>query len=107
VHAYGSPRLITDDDACYALLETLVRTHEAPFARPWRFQVPEGEVRQKMRGIVAFALRITRLEGKLKLSQNRSLTDQQHVAATLQQSADPVSPDVGTLMQQRQATRRT
>jgi transcriptional regulator len=107
VHAYGAPRLITDYEACYALLDTLVRTHEAQFARPWRFQLPEDYVRQMMRGIVAFAIRITRLEGKFKLSQNRSLTDQQHVAGILQGSADPVSRDVGTLMQRRQAARRT
>jgi transcriptional regulator len=107
VHAYGSPRLITDDDACRALLETLVRTHEAPFATPWRFQGPEAELRKKMQGIVAFALRITHIEGKLKLSQNRSLADQRHVAETLQQSADPVSRDVGILMQQQQDGRRT
>jgi transcriptional regulator len=107
VHAYGSPRLITDDDACRALLDTLVRTYEAPFATPWRFQMPEAELRKKMQGIVTFAIRITRLEGKLKLSQNRSLADQQHVAETLQRSDDPVSRDVGTLMQQRQAMRRT
>jgi transcriptional regulator len=106
VHAYGTPRLITDYDACYALLDTLVRTHEAQFARPWLFQLPEDYVRKMMQGIVAFAIHITRLEGKFKLSQNRSLTDQQHVAATLQQSADPVSRDVGILMQQRQATRK-
>jgi transcriptional regulator len=107
VHAYGSPRLIIDDDACRALLDTLVRAHEAPFASPWRFQMPEAELRKKMRGIVTFAIRITRLEGKLKLSQNRPLADQQHVAETLQRSADAVSRDVGTLMQQRQAMRRT
>src|SRR5713101_578444 len=103
VHAYGTPRLITDYDACYALLDTLVRTHEVQFARPWLFQLPQDYVRKMMQGIVAFAIRITRLEGKFKLSQNRSLADQQHVAATLQQSADAVSRDVGTLMQQRQA----
>jgi transcriptional regulator len=107
VHAYGSPRLITDDDACRALLDSLVRTHEAPFTTPWRLQMPEAERHKKMQGIVTFAIRITRLEGKLKLSQNRSLADQQRVAATLQQSADPVSRDVGTLMQQRHDARRT
>jgi transcriptional regulator len=107
VHAYGSPRLITDEDACQALLDTLVRTHEAPFATPWRFQMPEAERRQKMQGIVTFAIRITRLEGKLKLSQNRSLADQQQVAEILQQSPDATSRDVGVLMQQRQAARRT
>jgi transcriptional regulator len=107
VHAYGSPRLITDDDSCRALLDTLVRRHEAPFATPWRLHMPEAELRQKMQGIMTFAIRITRLEGKLKLSQNRSLEDQQRVAATLQQSADPMSRDVGALMQQRQEARRT
>ena len=105
VHAYGTPRLITDYDACYALLDTLVRTHEAQFAKPWLFQLPEDYVRKMMRGIVGFAIHITRLEGKYKLSQNRSLTDQRNVATTLQQSPDPVSRDVGTLMQQRQAVR--
>jgi transcriptional regulator len=107
VHAYGSPRLITDADACRALLDTLVRTHEAPFATPWRLQMSEAEARQKMQGIVTFAVRITRLEGKLKLSQNRSRTDQQRVVAMMQQSPDPVSREVGTLMQQRHETRRT
>jgi transcriptional regulator len=68
---------------------------------------PEDYERQTIQGIVTFAIRITRLEGKLKLSQNRSLTDQQYVGATLQQSTDPVSRDVGTLMQQRQDARRT
>jgi predicted FMN-binding regulatory protein PaiB len=47
------------------------------------------------------------LEGKLKLRQNRSLVDQQRVAATLQQSADPMSRDIGVLMQQRHDARRT
>src|SRR5215469_17585894 len=106
VHAYGTPHLVTDYDAFYALLDTLVRTHESQFARPWPFQLPEDYVRKMMQGIVAFAIHITRLEGKFKLSQNRSLTDQQHVAATLQQSPDPLSRDVGLLMQQRQAMRR-
>jgi transcriptional regulator len=69
--------------------------------------MPEVERRQKMQGIVTFAIRITRLEGKLKLSQNRSLADQQQVAESLQQSPDAVSQEVGSLMQQRQAARRT
>ena len=42
VHAYGSPCLITDDDASHALLDTLVQTHEAPFATTgvWRSAAP-------------------------------------------------------------------
>jgi transcriptional regulator len=107
VHAYGRPRLITDEEACRALLDTLVRTYEASFATPWRLHMPEAELRQKIQGIMTFAICLTRLEGKLKLSQNRSLADQQQVAATLRESADPVSRDVGALMQQRHESRRT
>jgi transcriptional regulator len=54
---------------------------------------------------VGFTIQITRLQGKWKLSQNRSVTDQQNVAATLQQSPDALSRDVGILMRQRQAMR--
>jgi predicted FMN-binding regulatory protein PaiB len=50
---------------------------------------------------------MTRLEGKLKLSQNRTLTDQQQVAETLQHRGESVSRGVGTLMGERQAARRT
>ena len=107
VHAYGTPHLVTDYEAFYALLDTLVRTHESQFAKPWRFQLPEDYVRKMMQGIVGFTIRITRLQGKWKLSQNRSATDQQNVAATLQQSPDPLSRDIGLLMQQRQAMRRS
>jgi transcriptional regulator len=106
VHAYGTLRPITEYEEFYALLSTLVRTYESQFATPWLFQLPDDYVRKMMQGIVGFGMRITRLEGKYKLSQNRSLTDQQNVAATLQQSRDPVSQDVGRLMQRRQAARR-
>ena len=94
MHAYGWPGLITDDDACRVLLDTLVRTHEAPFATPWRLQRPEAELRQKMLAIVTFAIRMTRLGGKLKLSQNRSVTDQQQVRRPC--SRVPI-PGAGTL----------
>jgi transcriptional regulator len=106
VHAYRAPRLITDQAEFYALLENLVRTHESQFARPWLFELPDDYVHNMMQGIVGFGMRITRLEGKYKLSQNRSRTDQENVAATLQQSAEPLSRDVGILMQQRQAAGR-
>jgi transcriptional regulator len=101
VHAYGTPRLITDHGEFYALLDTLVRTHEAQFATPWRFALPEDYVHKMMQGIVGFAIHITRLEGKFKLSQNRSSTDQEHVVAALQHSNDAVSRDVAALMRQR------
>jgi transcriptional regulator len=89
VHAYGVPRIIEDHDELYRLLEVLVDTHEAGFERPWRFALPDDFVRDLMRSIVGFEIRITRLEGKLKLSQNREPEDQRRVREALGSSPDP------------------
>src|SRR5690349_24196495 len=55
---------------------TLFRS-EAAFDQPWAMDLPEDYLRKMIRGIVAFEMPITRLEGKFKLSQNRSARDQQ------------------------------
>ena len=52
------------------------------------------------RGIVTFEMPILRLEGKLKLSQNRSASDRQRVVAALGQRADDGAHSVQALMQE-------
>ena len=51
-----------------------------------------------LQGIVAFEITVTRLEGKAKLSQNRSLTDQTNVANWLLTHEDASAKEVGRLM---------
>ncbi len=83
-HAYGVPRLIEDKTELYDLLRTLVQTYEAGFEKPWAFEsLPDDYVQKMMQGIVGFEIPIARLEGKFKLNQNRSTTDQARVAAAL------------------------
>ena len=53
-----------------------------------------------MDGIVGFEMAVTRLEGKYKLSQNRSQADQKNVSDTLLQSSDPAARAVGVEMKQ-------
>ena len=45
-----------------------------------------------------FEIEITRLEGKLKLSQNRSLADQQTVVEALTRQGDRLGMEVAELM---------
>jgi transcriptional regulator len=54
-----------------------------------------------MRGIVAFEIPITRLEGKAKLSQNRPAGDQARVRDALAASGDPLAAAVADLMAAR------
>jgi len=75
VHAYGTARTV---DAEAALME-LVDAIEPAYRKQWD-ELPE-EFRAKMAGgVTAFEIRVNRLEGKYKLSQNRPVPDQVRVA---------------------------
>ena len=66
IHAYGIPRIVSDEELLYTLLKDSVNTFEAGFATPWTIQHRGDFMRKKMRAIVGFELPITRLEGKMK-----------------------------------------
>ena len=101
VHAYGTPHLIEDTTALYTILQALVQKHESHFEKPWTLQPPGDFMQNKMRAIVGFQIPITRLEGKYKLNQNRSVNDQVRVVAALEGNADPPSAEVAELMSKR------
>ena len=98
VHAYGVPRLIEDSTELSNILLATVQTNEAQFAHPWQVELLNEHVQKKLKAIVGFEIEITRLEGKFKLSQNRSMNDQQEVITALDQS---LSPETAQLMRQR------
>ncbi|MGH2346977.1 MAG: FMN-binding negative transcriptional regulator, partial [Chloroflexota bacterium] len=98
VHAYGTPRLVEDEDRVRADLRALVGLHEQGRDVPWTMDLPEEYVARMVRGIVAFELPISRLEGKFKLSQNRPTRDRERVAAALAESADPLARDVQAML---------
>ena len=105
VHAYGMPHVIEDQAALRKLVYETVQTYESGFEQPWQIDMPEDAFQGKLKGIVGFEMEITRLEGKFKLSQNRSETDQERVSEELQGSGDSVSAAVGALMDSRRKTR--
>ena len=89
VHAHGRLRLFDDPDRLLALVTRLTDTHEAGRAAPWRVaDAPEPFVRAQLKGIVGFEVEIERLDGKRKLSQNRTPADRAGVTAALALSAD-------------------
>jgi len=91
VHAYGIPRLLEDNEELYKLLKILIETHEAQFESPWPFQLPDDYLQKMMHGIVGFEIEITRLEGKFKMSQNRTESERENVIAALQESSDTLT----------------
>ncbi|MCD5995394.1 FMN-binding negative transcriptional regulator [Pseudomonas sp. CDFA 602] len=76
VHAYGQAEVFTDPERLKQLLNDLTNRHESGRAQPWSIDDAPADYIAKMLGaIVGFALPIQRLEGKHKLSQNRSAED--------------------------------
>jgi transcriptional regulator len=84
VHAYGYLKVIEDGQWLMAHLERLTNTHEADFPIPWKVgDAPADYVASLAKGIVGLEMDIERLEGKWKLSQNRSEQDRIGVAKGL------------------------
>jgi transcriptional regulator len=80
VHARGTLRWIQDSDWLRAHVGPLSDAHEAGRENPWGIgDAPAGYIDTLLRAIVGFELTIETLEGKWKLSQNRSAADQQGV----------------------------
>jgi transcriptional regulator len=103
VHAYGAPRIVEDPAALRELLERLVDLHESAFERPWPMRLPDEYLHKMMHGIVGFEIEIARIEGKLKLSQNRAEGERHRVAEALGASADSSIAGVGAMMRARES----
>jgi transcriptional regulator len=84
VHAYGAPEFFHDEARLLDVVTRLTQRHENERSRPWKVSdAPIDFIRGQLRGIVGFCIRITRLEGKRKMSQNRSALDREGVATGL------------------------
>ncbi|PLY42995.1 transcriptional regulator [Janthinobacterium sp. ROICE36] len=81
VHAHGPLRAIDDAAWLMDLLERLTARHEADQAMPWTVaDAPADYIGKLLKAIVGIEIPLTRLTGKWKLGQNRSLQDQASMA---------------------------
>ncbi|HEY1352340.1 MAG TPA: FMN-binding negative transcriptional regulator [Ktedonobacteraceae bacterium] len=99
IHAYGRACIIRDPAALYLHLKALIATHEAQFASPWSPEgLPSDYIERMMKGVVGFEMKITRLEGKLKMSQNRSETERTRICGELRATQFPLHGEVASLV---------
>jgi transcriptional regulator len=103
IHAYGTLETFDDRDRLLSIVTRLTETYETPRAAPWAVtDAPEDFVQGMLKGIYGLSLRVTRLEGKVKMSQNRPATDHQGIIEGLRADgqgglADAVAETVGRL----------
>ncbi|MGN6482422.1 FMN-binding negative transcriptional regulator [Luteibacter sp.] len=76
VHVHGRIRIIDDETYVRGVVARLTREHESRLPEPWRMgDAPADYLAEELAHIVGIEVEITRLEGKRKLSQNRTPAD--------------------------------
>ena len=94
VHAYGPATVLEDAAATREIAYRLVARHT-----PDMRQIPPEFEQKLLLALVTFEIRVTRLEGKYKLNQNKSEQDRANVIGKLAQSADESERQTSDLME--------
>ena len=102
VHAYGNLRTIEKAEWLSNHLRELTSQQESAAAVPWKVtDAPAEFIESMLKGIVGLELTITRLEGKWKVSQNRSERDRRGVIRGLDDLNSPESLEMKNLVSDR------
>jgi transcriptional regulator len=102
VHAYGHLKVIEDAEWLMTHLASLTNIHEAESLVPWKIgDAPPAYIASIAKGIVGLEMTIERLEGKWKVSQNRSEQDRNGVAKGLAELNTKESLQMKALVEKR------
>ncbi|MGN2246802.1 FMN-binding negative transcriptional regulator [Frateuria sp. GZRR35] len=84
IHAHGTLETFDEPSALRELLRKLTDRQERAMPHPWHMDdAPADYIHQNLRAICGLRLPIERLEGKWKLSQNRTAADREGVLTGL------------------------
>lgn len=99
VHLSGIVEVSEDVEILRRIVSRLTDFHEAERTKPWSASEADPKYFEaQLRGIVAITLRVTKVEAKYKLSQNRSLEDRQRVIGDLANSNLPDEQEIAEEM---------
>lgn len=102
VHLYGTAKVMTEE-AFQGFLASLTRKYEQAQQSPLYLEsMPEEYVQKTKRGAVGFEMKVTRVDAKWKLSQNRSPRDRENVIQQLSSSPDPGARAIADEMKKQQ-----
>jgi transcriptional regulator len=102
IYAHGTLETFADPEELRAHVSALTAHFERTMPKPWQVSdAPEDYLQRQFKGIVGVRLTIDSLEGKAKLSQNRTQADHDSVADALSASEQQDARAVGAMMKQR------
>lgn len=98
VHVHGRPKPISDPIPLLGLIGRLTDEHEAYIEKPWSIREAQAHAEHLVEHILGFELAIESIEGKFKLSQNRSDGDRAGVLRELAKSQSDAAREMLALM---------
>jgi transcriptional regulator len=102
VQVRGTPRVIDDPDWLRAQIGELTATQENKRSTPWSVSdAPEPFISGQIKAIIGVEIPISTIQGKWKVSQNRSAADRQGVEEGLREEG--ISEEMARLVAQRGA----
>ncbi|WPV01348.1 FMN-binding negative transcriptional regulator [Mucilaginibacter sp. cycad4] len=97
IHAYGKATILPEGEQTAGLLVQMISNYEADYLIQWN-SLPDEYKQRMMKGIVAFEIIVDDLQGKQKLSQNRTETERENIITALGNSEDTVEAEIGKYM---------
>ena len=102
VHAYGALRIIDDRAWLRGLVTRLTERFESASSAPWRVSdAPDDFIDRQLGAIVGIEIKITKLAGKWKVSQNRPALDRAGVVEALSETASADSLAIAQMIKER------
>jgi transcriptional regulator len=100
VHAYGRPEVMRYEGDVVTMLRTLIERHEQRFGSGFGFdEIPQAVFDGLRPAIVPFRMRIERLEGKIRVGQNRTSRDRRSVVEGLRARGHDYDARVAEMME--------
>ncbi|SDD33284.1 negative transcriptional regulator, PaiB family [Mucilaginibacter pineti] len=97
VHAYGKATLVPEGADTALLLAKTINNYEEAYQQQWN-SLPYEYKQKMMKGIVAFEIVVDDLQGKQKLSQNRTAVERENIISALGKSDDTNEQDIAKYM---------
>ncbi|UKS27944.1 FMN-binding negative transcriptional regulator [Paenibacillus sp. HWE-109] len=101
VHVYGKFRRIENSDQIKEIISNTVQYYESPLPDPWTVNYDNKFINGLMNGLIAFEIKIDKLEGTCKLSQNHSTLKQKRLVRGLKSFNQNDSYEIGRIIEKR------
>lgn len=93
VHAYGKAKILHNTEDKIQALEDMIHFYEKEYYTQWK-NLSDKYIQGMLKGIVAFELEVTEVQGQQKLSQNKSQEEIGRIVHQLENSDSQTEKDL-------------